>query len=748
MPPDGSPPSAIPLVPPPVPTPIDRLYDYVQWQTDNPVSPLPADWVAGDFDQSNDAINLLQQRLALIQRDDGTLADKVVTATSLADDVVALLDQAVIDAANSAQSAADDAAASAANAAASAANAAQSATDAENAATAADAAFAYEQGAQTAQAAAETAAANAANSASQMPPPPLQPGKTIIVNVAATGYDFATSLLLAGDGKWDAAGHAIKNGALAVLGTDIPTLAQVQGLISGAGSVPPPVAGDVDKVLTATGVSAFGWLAFTVARISDATAYMKGLLTTVADAAGFRAAINVPPATRQIATSGGLQGGGDLSADRNLSLTDTGVVAGSYDFATVQVDAKGRVTAAFAGTPLEVPDPALTDVGKFLKATATSVYAWAAMVVADLSDATAYMKGLLTTINDAASLRTNIGAVPTSRVITVTAPITGGGDLSANRNIGHGNSGVAAGAYQAANITVDAMGHVTAAANGSIAPKFATTAVNLVLDNTYHLATVECTAAVQITLPNLPDDANNRGFRVRIENNSATEADNVTVIPAGGSGNTLDGLTSRKLWPGTAVMLQWRGGNKWVSVRDGGWIPADRAIATLGTEATLDVSMMAIPANAREAKIIWREIQPVGGTGDLLGRISIDGMATFDAGSTNYAQVAGIINTAGGASGIISAGNAQWTFGLNAATNVASTGAPKCDGELTFGKPRDGATRPAGWGHFCYPTSATAWETDYYSTHEHKTAHSIDGFRLFFASRTIAIGSCLEVYWR
>jgi hypothetical protein len=69
------------------------------------------------------------------------------------------------------------------------------------------------------------------------------------------------------------------------------------------------------------------------------------------DVAGTAAALM---AARSINTTDGIQGGGNLSADRTLSLTNTGVTAATYGSATesavIAVDAKGRITSASNST--------------------------------------------------------------------------------------------------------------------------------------------------------------------------------------------------------------------------------------------------------------------------------------------------------------------------------------------------------------------------------------------------------------
>lgn len=96
---------------PSVPVPIVRLFDFSDWQANHPTEPLPGINVDAEYDHSNDALNNVMARLALIQRDDGQLANNCVGPDQLDPAVFGELGdtlQAAVDAAE--QSAADSAA--------------------------------------------------------------------------------------------------------------------------------------------------------------------------------------------------------------------------------------------------------------------------------------------------------------------------------------------------------------------------------------------------------------------------------------------------------------------------------------------------------------------------------------------------------------------------------------------------------------------------------------------------------------
>lgn len=67
--------------------------------------------------------------------------------------------------------------------------------------------------------------------------------------------------------------------------------------------------------------------------------------------------------SRTISTTSPLAGGGDLSANRTLSLNDTAVTPGSYTLASLTVDQKGRLTGASSGSAGAVPDASTTVKG-------------------------------------------------------------------------------------------------------------------------------------------------------------------------------------------------------------------------------------------------------------------------------------------------------------------------------------------------------------------------------------------------
>lgn len=236
-----------------------------------------------------------------------------------------------------------------------------------------------------------------------------------------------------------------------------PTLSALAGVTTAANKLP-----------YFTGVDA--------AAVTDLTVFGRSLIDD-ADAATARTTLGLGSAavqadtyfalsTRTVSAGTGLSGGGDLTANRTLSLANTAVVANSYGSATqvgtFTVDAQGRLTAASNVTVT----PAWSSITS--KPTTLSGYGItdAQPLDADLTS----IAGLAGTSGFLKKTAANTWSLDTSTYLTGNQSITVSGDATGTGTtaiaLTLSNSGVTAGTYNnsataVSPFTVDAKGRVT-----------------------------------------------------------------------------------------------------------------------------------------------------------------------------------------------------------------------------------------------------------------------------------------------
>ena len=234
-----------------------------------------------------------------------------------------------------------------------------------------------------------------------------------------------------------------------------------------------------------------------------------------------------------ITISGDATGSGTTSIP--LTLANTTVAAGTYNFTTLTVDSKGRLTAASSGSPVTSVSVVSANgiTGSVANPTTTPAIT---LTLGNITPSSVAASGTVTGSNLSGTHTGNSSGTNTGdQTITLTGDVTGSGTGSFAATLS--NTTVTPGSYTLTSLTVDSKGRITSAASGSALiygePYTTSTTINASL---YTISKFTASGPVTIPKPiNLP----------------------VSVVGWTGTYFILNGGAGLLTWFTT---IQWRGG--------------------------------------------------------------------------------------------------------------------------------------------------------------------------------------------